>query len=89
MHYMRGINQVPHCTHTLFATCTLSLILVKIVDVLNNARDWPLIVVRMSRKHNEHALSGRGTADIGVATLANKNAPFVTPVDCIHRFDAH
>ena len=42
------------------------------------------LVVRMSRKHNVHALM-----PIGVAMVANKKALFVTLVDCVPRIEAH
>ena len=47
------------------------------------------LVVRMGTKHNGHALCIEWALSIGVATLANKKALFVTPVDRVHRFDAH
>ena len=42
------------------------------------------LVVRMSRKHNGHALCIEKALSIGVATLATKKARFVTPVDRVH-----
>ena len=42
------------------------------------------LVVRMSRKHNRHVLCIEWALSIGVATLANKKALFVMPVDRIH-----
>ena len=47
------------------------------------------LVVRMSKEHNGHALCIEQALSIGVATLANKKALFATPVDRVHRFDAH
>ena len=44
------------------------------------------LVVRMSRKQYAYAL---WALSIGVATVANKKALFVTLVDRIPRFDAH
>ena len=51
---------------------------------------WPNYVMRMSRKHNGHALciEYMQALSIGVVTLANKKALFMTPVDRIHRFHA-
>ena len=36
-----------------------------------------------------YALAGTVSVSIGVATLANKKALFVTPMDRVHQFDAH
>ena len=36
-----------------------------------------------------YAVVGTVSGSIGVATLANKKALFVTPMDRVHRFDAH
>ena len=47
-----------------------------------------LLVARMSRKHNAMHQS-LWALSIGVATVANKMALFVTLVDRIPRFDAH
>ena len=46
------------------------------------------LVVRMSRKHNWYAYA-LWALSIGVATVANKKALFVTLVDRIPQFDAH